>query len=89
MEKVSLKGFSLDGFINHCIEQIMNAKTTTNSENREEKTLIVVETGPQFRIESSKGEVKAPEINAQCQYCFKIKSLIIHCKCMSASYCSK
>jgi hypothetical protein len=41
-----------------------------------------------FLMKSSNFGENMPEILAQCQFCFKVKLLKIHCRCHAVSYCS-
>jgi hypothetical protein len=55
-----IKGYCLESFINHQIEQLTGGKKSKQNED-EEIEVIVVEVGPNFKLQSSQNE-ENPEI---------------------------
>ena len=105
-DAIKLKGYCLDSFINHSIDQIIcdskkievdeesgDENQSNEDEGKSDREILLIEviqTDKKLFLlqpESSK-ESENMEIVAQCQFCFKVKPLSIHCRCMSVSYCS-
>lgn len=79
--KRAVDGYCLEQMIYHPVEQML-------MKGEAEQPIVLVEFKSESPLQSCLAEDASPEILAQCQFCFKVKPLTLHCKCMSASYCS-